>query len=840
MANIDLNNRSPRVERLPDLRQRITRTYDVLNNIPKIPADLLASVWLPWGTQDDVYTSARLIKQDVTGQLGEYRKPTEEPPKLVRVFEEIPALAEVVVGNPDVSVNQYGYKEVTLHSIQFSAGTAIYSVPGTTPAPAPWGALILRDQDDTDDGTLRTIKRTYVEGGELSDIEELKFGGKLLIRNLKYLNQVPPTPSGYTLITHSKDFVNGLPVYTYGFANASGTPGTTGGKISNETEYVESPDQGTTGVTITTIMWVTDYSVSSNPTTGPGGSELISAKYSDEDGYRMWTVIYASGQGVVATSTEIRNSGNLVVYSKTSINAVPSAPAPTIGGTVVLISSERRNGERTKDGTVIYEYRWAEGFGSTATELEYRNRGKLVIYSITALGVAPSAPSPTIGGTVVLISTNVRTESGYTIYEYRWAEGKGVIDVHTKAESGGLRMESWISLGDTYDASFMLPPGILMVKDSELIDGVTRWTVVCMQNTAGANPLTGDHVASAELVNPGNYEYISPPSVTFSGGGGTGASGHVIMTAGTAGFVTGIVVDNGGSGYTSPPLIVVDGGTSDVPTFVAVLSNVALTRERFVRFTYPGRALAVNLAHPDISGSHNLDIQLSPPIETELIGTEETSYSTDDTISNIANPYWSPVEWATVFAQYTNSALAPVSKIDGIRGYRAFGGVSSVSVFPPAGQKVSVLGSEVGYIASVGAYLKVFGGPDAPDGLTFTLEAEVELAFVGYDGTKYYRRIITYATIPAQNPLPIMTSVVMIATNVTGIASLKAVVTAGAPGVIGGRTNGFQYTWTQGGVLFTRFVRPTLVAGTLTSDTTFWIKPTDYNGSTNQKYWVLV
>ena len=91
--DVDLRNRSPRVETLPDMRRRVTRIYDVLNFIPKDPAKLLAAVWLDWGTQDDEFTDCRLIKQDVSGQDGVGKEPTPLPPILTRVYEEIAASA---------------------------------------------------------------------------------------------------------------------------------------------------------------------------------------------------------------------------------------------------------------------------------------------------------------------------------------------------------------------------------------------------------------------------------------------------------------------------------------------------------------------------------------------------------------------------------------------------------------------------------------------------------------------------------------------------------------------------------------------------------------------------
>ncbi len=439
MANFDLQNRSPKVERLPDQRLRVTRFGDVLNNVPKTPAGIAeAGLWLDWGTPDADYPNCRLIHQDFSGQEGEFLKPCDEPPKLVRVYEEIPANDEIVVGNPSISYDQYGNKTAVLDYLQFSAGTSVYTyVVGTTLAPAPNNDCFLKISEATNDGTLIRTKRTFINRGELSDTEQLKFGGHLLLRELTYLNQIPPTPTGWQLVTKSTEFIAGLPVYRYGFANGGGGGGGAGGVISTETVYNRSPDQGATGVTVTTIKYISDTSVSSNPITGPAGSELISVEYDDQDGYRLWTAIYASGQGVVSSTVETKNSGRLIVYSKTSINSPPSQPSATIGGTVVLIRADVSNGTRVEDGTVVYDYTWVEGFGLVEFDHEYRYNGELVIYKLTSFGIAPTPPSQTIGGSVVLITANQRKVDGYTVYDYVYAEGIGTIDSTVETKNNG-------------------------------------------------------------------------------------------------------------------------------------------------------------------------------------------------------------------------------------------------------------------------------------------------------------------------------------------------------------------------------------------------------------------
>jgi hypothetical protein len=67
---------------------------------------------------------------------------------------------------------------------------------------------------------------------------------------------------------------------------------------------------------------------------------------------------------------------------------------------------------------------------------------------------------------------------------------------------------------------------------------------------------TADFVASAVISHAGaNYNPSSPPAVTFSGGGGSGATG--IATVSSGGAVTGIAITNGGSNYSSAPTITI-------------------------------------------------------------------------------------------------------------------------------------------------------------------------------------------------------------------------------------------------------------------------------------------
>nr|WP_280139864.1 phage tail tube protein [Pseudomonas panipatensis] len=75
----------------------------------------------------------------------------------------------------------------------------------------------------------------------------------------------------------------------------------------------------------------------------------------------------------------------------------------------------------------------------------------------------------------------------------------------------------------------------------------------------GIVPTVGaaDGLASVSIT-AGGSGYTSPPTVAFTGGGGTGAAGTAIISAGK---VVGVNITNPGSGYTSAPTVAFTGGT---------------------------------------------------------------------------------------------------------------------------------------------------------------------------------------------------------------------------------------------------------------------------------------
>ncbi len=408
-------NRLPRVEVLSDFREKITRRYDIVDGQAAMEdgTKFDANIRIPWGTEDSEYLGLRLTHQDVVGQTDNPNKSANNPPPyLIRVFEQISANDRTKVGRTDVSYDQYGRRTVVEEFIQFSDGTTEYDdVVGTSAAPVPNEACILQHFEAPNDGTLIRWKLTYIDSGQMADRIDIRFGGHLLVRELDYLNEVPPAPSGYTYIGTSTEFIEGLPRYLakYTAPATGGIPGA-GGQISQDITYAQSPNQGTTGVTIYTIKWISDLTVNSNPIPTPSGTQLIEVDYDDSDGYRTWTAKYAKGQGLIESTIDYRNDGKLVIYTKTSIGTAPTAPSPTIGGTVVVINTNVENGQRTHDGVVVFRTTWAEGNGTISTETQGEPDGALV-ETITTLSAAASTPG-TPGSGYYLITLDQRAQEG--------------------------------------------------------------------------------------------------------------------------------------------------------------------------------------------------------------------------------------------------------------------------------------------------------------------------------------------------------------------------------------------------------------------------------------------
>jgi hypothetical protein len=84
-----------------------------------------------------------------------------------------------------------------------------------------------------------------------------------------------------------------------------------------------------------------------------------------------------------------------------------------------------------------------------------------------------------------------------------------------------------------------------------LVDGGTNTATAATATATLTITAAGSYVSSVTVTN-GGTGYVAEPSVTFSGGGGSGAAATARVSGGA---VTGITVTNGGSGYITAPSV---------------------------------------------------------------------------------------------------------------------------------------------------------------------------------------------------------------------------------------------------------------------------------------------
>jgi hypothetical protein len=205
----------------------------------------------------------------------------------------------------------------------------------------------------------------------------------------------------------------------------------------------------------TTITYLTDPSVTVNPTSDPFGSggTVVSTDRRDADGHRIWTVVWVKPVSTnnVVESIEYRNkneagTAQLVIYRRQKLGSAPTAPSPTIAGTVVLINSNTQ----LEDGYTLYNYVWAEGKGQINYSYDIRITGVLAAHSNVSLAVAPTTPSAVISGTITNVSQRQRIESGVTIYDYEWIEVAGdTVNVSTQVRVDGSIVYGISQIGTT-------------------------------------------------------------------------------------------------------------------------------------------------------------------------------------------------------------------------------------------------------------------------------------------------------------------------------------------------------------------------------------------------------
>ena len=133
----------------------------------------------------------------------------------------------------------------------------------------------------------------------------------------------------------------------------------------------------------------------------------------------------------------------------------------------------------------------------------------------------------------------------------------------------------WIRISLKQDSNtpmYVYPAGGSATGKQVCWDGGYQNQIPAGYSTA-CQPTAGNSVIGVNLISPGSG-YTSAPTVSFSGGSGSGATAVANTTGAPADAVTSVTVTNGGSGYTAAPNVSI---TPAGATFQAVVSSQAVT-----------------------------------------------------------------------------------------------------------------------------------------------------------------------------------------------------------------------------------------------------------------------
>ncbi len=557
--------------------RRITRTY--------VSAGILA-------TDDEQLQGGALLKRTITSAVTVPATPTgytlvgtpvQNPNGLpIYTYTYYKGSGEAGRETDYFQSSTEGTTGGTRVTITFLTALTVNSDP--TSAPAAGYARAMVKKDDSDGHRIWTV--IWANGtGLVISTDELKNGGKLVLYHRVTFGSAPSAPSptiSGTVAATSSGFREDAGYRIYDYTWAEGV-----GEISRGNEYRLSADGGVTGLTVTTVRYLSALTVTTNPIAVPSGFATVQDTHEDADGHRIWLAIFAKGTGTVISNVDQRIPGKLVIYSKTAMNAAPDAPSPTIIGTVILTKSGTRR-DRFHEGCVIYDYEWAEGLGETSRSTSQDNGGALqrvVIGYLTAATVDTQPTTDPLSGGVAIV-TGKRDEAGYRLWEVTWAKGLGaVVDSSELQNNGKLTRRRIIALGQIPST----PSGFAVVGSAsraeaghvvytyEFAQGVGRIRTETQQHNGGKLLMTDvtymgsdDSTGiSAIVVTSGGSGYTSTPAVTITGGGGTGATATATLSSGG---VTGVTLSAGGSGYTSVPTVTFTGGGGFGAAATAVLS----------------------------------------------------------------------------------------------------------------------------------------------------------------------------------------------------------------------------------------------------------------------------
>jgi hypothetical protein len=352
---------------------------------------------------------------------------------------------------------------------------------------------VLFSQKSQADKSVRVIDREWAVPGVISESTEFRHNRKLEILTVRAFGVTVDTPNNFVLVNTSVDNPDGFAITNYNFAKGAGeisrkegqlhggrlttlrvdfltAPNVTAIPFPAPTDYFEDPyelsiDESNgykswqityikgegevsvtqqirhnTKLTLTTVEFVTAPDAD-KPETEPNDFYGVETGHSSQrrQGYTLWRLEYAKGEGEISRSVSQRITGVVNVTEIRFLTGPGVTSEPTIDpspGDLVDFGQEEREGYR------LWTLRFVSvtAGGIISTEDQTRNNGALKLRTIRRIGEAPANPGVGVNAWAVVSLGNVKRDL-WTEFTTTFAKGSGEVS-RREGKRQGSKLET--------------------------------------------------------------------------------------------------------------------------------------------------------------------------------------------------------------------------------------------------------------------------------------------------------------------------------------------------------------------------------------------------------------
>ena len=329
----------------------------------------------------------------------------------------------------------------------------VTAVNEATTAPAGTDVISIGTETTSSEGyTLYRTTYLDITNADLPDEITNRYGGELVLTTKRSINTAT-SGTGVVLRSSSNPSNGGYTIYETTYVTGAGQIGTDTGNViaGHITRHVVS-------------------SVNEVPTT-PAGTDVfpVGTETTQADGHTLYRTTYLDiTDADLAPEISYKLNGKLVVTTLKSINQVPDG---TGYGFKISSSSAPSN------GYTIYEATFVTSDVGEPVEVDnettYSLNSRLITIKKRWINGTPPDPS---GDYVNLISSKVSDADGYTLHEYVWVSGRGIIDTTTDPRSDGSSVYTVTSLNELPDDAGEPEGSYLLSTDSAPGEGYIIYT----------------------------------------------------------------------------------------------------------------------------------------------------------------------------------------------------------------------------------------------------------------------------------------------------------------------------------------------------------------------------